>query len=531
MHLDDDARLEWALFRYRLIAEVVEASASARGALLTALAAEEHQAPGNKLVRFSRRTFERWVERYEAQKLKGLMRAPRRDKGKVRSVTSAALERAAQLRKEEPSRSTATLIDILEREGSVGAGALKRSTVDRHLEKRGASRRLMKTLGTKRHVRLAFDAPLAFVVGDFHAGPWVRTEAGEVKRSELAALIDHASRYVPESRYGLTEDLCALRMAMRGLCTRAGLPFRLYVDNGPSFQARRFHFACAELGIELVHSRPYVSEGRGLVERFNRTVKEAFEVEMRLRPELPTLAELNDFWWAWLDERYHRRAHSEIGEPPLERWQRLCATAELRRADPVLLDEVLRLHARRKVHPKTSTVEVGGVAFVVDASLRRRKVDVLYDVADLSSVLIYFDGRRIERATPQVKGEAPVEAPAEAQRPAPSVDYLELLRKSHQRRRAEALSTIRFRAVPDDAVLVTPARLLEQLRICCGRALGDVERQHATEVLHALAPLEVSIVDAALKAAAASLGHGLHAAQYLAALKDAVLHARRKGKS
>lgn len=29
MHLDDDARLEWALFRYRLIAEVVEAPASA----------------------------------------------------------------------------------------------------------------------------------------------------------------------------------------------------------------------------------------------------------------------------------------------------------------------------------------------------------------------------------------------------------------------------------------------------------------------------------------------------------------------
>ena len=280
-----------------------------------------------------------------------------------------------------------------------------------------------------------------------------------------------------------------------------------------------------------MHSRPYVSEGRGLVERFNRTVKESFEVEMRLRPELPTLAELNDFWWAWLDERYHRRAHSETGEPPLERWQRLCSTTEIRRADPVLLDEVLRLHARRTVHPKTSTVEVGGVAFVVDAALRRRKVDVLYDVTDLSSVLIYFDGRRIERATPQVKGEAPVEPPAAAQPPPPSVDYLELLRQSHHRRRAEALSTIRFRAVPNDAALVTLARLLEQLRTCCGRALGDVERQHATEVLQALAPLEVSIVDAALKVAATSLGHGLHAAQCLTALKDAVLHARRKGKS
>lgn len=529
MHADDDARLEWALFRYRLIAEVVEATEEARGALLNALAAEDHQLPGGRLKRFSRRTLARWVRRYETKKLAGLMRAPRRDKGQVRSVTTAALERAAQLRKEEPNRSTSTLIDILEREGSVANGVLKRSTVDRHLERRGASRRMMKVLGTKRHGRLSFAHPMDFVVADFHAGPWVATATGDLRRTELAAFIDHASRYVPESRYGLTEDLCAVRRGMRGLCTTAGLPKKLYVDNGPSFQARRFHFACAELDIDLVHSKPYVSEGRGLIERFNRTVKEAFEVEVRLRKEPPSLAELNDFWRAWLDERYHRRVHSETGEEPLSRWQRLLPAADVRTADPVLLDEVLRLHARRAVHPKTSTVEVGGVAFVVDAALRKRRVDVLYDVADFSSVLIYFDGRRIQRALPLVAGESQPQAPALPERPAPSVDYLGLLQQAHQRRRAEAASTIRFRAVRDEAAHVTLANLVDRLRSCCGRALGDVEKQHATEVLHALSPLEVSIVDAALKTAVATLGHGLHAAQYLAALKDAVLHARRKG--
>ena len=529
MHLDDDARMEWALFRYRLIAEAVEADEGARGTLLTKLAAEEHLAPGGKLVRFSLRTFERWVARYQAKKLAGLMRAPRRDKGKVRSVTAAALDRATRLRTEEPSRSTSTLIDILEREGTVATGALKRSTVDRLLDKRGASRRLMLVLGTKRHVRLSFAHPLDFVVGDFHAGPWVRTETDELRRTELAALIDHCSRYVPESSYGLTEDICAVRRAMRGLCTTAGLPLRLYVDNGPSFQARRFHFACNELGIDLVHSRPYVSEGRGLVERFNRTVKESFEVEVRLRKEPPTLAELNDFWRAWLDERYHRRTHSETSEAPLARWERLLTQTDVRRADPVLLDEVLRLHARRTVHPKTSTVEVGGVAFVVDTSLRKRRVDVLYDATDFASVLIYFDGRRIQRALPLVPGEAPVSAPAQPSRPPPSVDYLGLLRQAHQQRRAEAASTLRFRAVADDSALMTLALLLERLRTCCGRSLGDVERQHAAEVLQALSPLEVAVVDAALKAAASTLGHGLHAAQYLSALKSAVLLARRKG--
>lgn len=528
---DEDKRLDGALFRYRLIAEAVESAKSARGALLKAIAGELHQAPGGQHVRVSLRTLERWVESYEEQKLAGLMRAQRSDKGRTRSINPAALERVVTLRKEEPSRSTPTLIDIVEREGSVAQGALKRSTLNRHLDKQGASRRMMHVLGAKRHVRLAFEGALDFAVGDFHAGPYVRTDSGEIRRTELEAIIDHASRYLPESRYGMHEDLMAVRRALRGLCTAWWPPGRLYVDNGPGFQARRFHFACAQLDIDLVHSKPYVSEGRGVIERFNRTVKESFEVEVRLRKEPLTLEELNAFWRAWLDERYHRRPHSETGEPPLTRWQRLVEKAPARRVDPVLLDEVLRLHARRPVQRKTSTVEVGGVAFVVDTSLRGRTVDVLYDANDLSSVLIYFDGRRIERARRQVMGEAPVGAPAARPRPAPSVDYLALLRRDHERRRVEALSTIRFRAVPDVSAPLTLGRLVEQLHVCCGRAPGDVERQHAAEVLHALAPLEVALADAALKVAITSHGHGLHASQYLAALRDAVLTARRKGTS
>ena len=48
---------------------------------------------------------------------------------------------------------------------------------------------------------------------------------------------------------------------------------KLYVDRGPGSQATRFHVGCAQLSIELVHSKPYVSERRGAIERFNRTVK------------------------------------------------------------------------------------------------------------------------------------------------------------------------------------------------------------------------------------------------------------------
>jgi hypothetical protein len=303
----------------------------------------------------------------------------------------------------------------------------------------------------------------------------------------------------------------------------------MYVDRGPGYQAGRFHFGCDQLGIEIVHSKPYVSEGRGAIERFNRTVKEAFEVEVRLRPELPTLDDLNAFWRAWLEERYHRVPHSETGEPPAERWERLLATTDVRHADPVLLDELLRLHARRTVHRKTSTIEVCGIRFVVDTSLRKRRVQVLYDPSDLGSVLVFYDGRRIQRALPQIAGEAPVAAPEKGKPPPPSVDYLGLLRRDHERRRAESVAAIRFRAAPADDAQLTVSLLRERLRACCGRLLGDVENELCATTLAALAPVEIAIADVALRTAVAALGPGLHASQYLEQLREHVLRARRKG--
>lgn len=526
---DDEDALAAALFRYRLIAEAASAPKEARSRILADVAASEHVRPDGESVRVSRRTLSRWLARYLAGKLAGLVRRPRKDKGASRGLTSEALARAIALRREEPARSTPTLIDILERADEVARGALKRSTLDRHLDRLDASRRRMGVLGAKRHVRLAFEHPLDFVVGDFHVGPYVCDGAGEIRRARLAAFIDHCSRYLPDSRYVLAEDLMAVRRGLRALISAHGLPKRIYVDNGSAYQAGRFHFACAQLGIELCHSKPYVSEGRGLVERFNRTAKEAFEVEVRLRRDPLTLDELNAFWRAWREERYHLRPHSETDEPPADRWTRLLATTEVRRADPVLVDEVLRLRSRRTVHKKTSTVEVGGVRFVVDTALRRRRVDVLWDPHDLGSVLIFFDGSRIQRAMPQRPGEAPVATPSALPRPAPSVDYLELLRRDHDRRRAADVSAIRFRPADSDAALLTLPRLVERLRVLVGRPLGDVEAAYAAAVLNALAPVEVAIADIALKIAAATLGRGLHASQYLDALGAHVVRARRKG--
>ena len=245
---DEDAGLASAVFRYGLIAEAVEAAKGERTAILREVAGTEHTWPDGQTMSVSLRTLQRWVACYARGGIKALRRVPRKDKGRVRALTEAAVARVVALRHESPFRSTPTLIDIVERAGEVAKGSIKRSTLDRHLDRRGASRRMLHVLGVKRHVRLQFNHPLDFVLADFHAGPYVRTTTGEVRRAELGAFIDHCSRYVPESRYGLTEDLMHVRRGLRACVIAHGLMRRLYVDRGPGYKATRFHFACDHSG-------------------------------------------------------------------------------------------------------------------------------------------------------------------------------------------------------------------------------------------------------------------------------------------
>ena len=75
-----DEQIDEALFRYRLIADALFAPRGTRAALLRAVAEEEHTTRDGTSVRVTLRTLERWVERYEKDKLAGLVRKPRKDR-------------------------------------------------------------------------------------------------------------------------------------------------------------------------------------------------------------------------------------------------------------------------------------------------------------------------------------------------------------------------------------------------------------------------------------------------------------------
>src|SRR5260370_32917386 len=68
---------------------------------------------------------------------------------------------------------------------------------------------------------------------------------------------------------------------------------------------------------------PEGQKGKGKIERFFRTVRDQFLVELteERAARIPDLAELNKLFTAWTETVYHVRVHSETGQPPLARWE------------------------------------------------------------------------------------------------------------------------------------------------------------------------------------------------------------------
>jgi putative transposase len=515
--------LEIAAFRHRLIAAAIEADGDGVAAALRESAAQLHRHPDGNEIRVSLSTLWAWLAAHRRGGILALQPCLRKDRATLRAFPKPILAYAVRLRRENPQRSTRTVIDIMVRDQVVARGQVARSTLDRHLDRLGASRRHRGTLAKATFRLIETKAPMELVVGDFHHGPYIRVGPDEeVKRALFLGFIDHYSRLIVEGRYYLTEDFAALRFGFRQLLAVHGLPAKLYLDNGPAFQAIRFHAACDGLGIQLLHSKPYVAESRGVIERFNRTLKEQFESEVRIRETPPTLEELNAWLQAWLAERYHDTAHAMTGQRPAERFGQEAAG---RPAPPMkTVEEFLRLREVRTVHRKLSTVEVMGQRFAVSPGLRGRKVQVLYDPADLAYVLIVYDGRVIEHALAHKPGVAPEQPAPEPPLAGKPVDYLARLLSDHEGRRRAELSALRMQA-PVAVELDLPG-LVALLEACRGVVLTDPERSEAAAFRRRLRPMDPVEARQGLEGARRRLGPGLHLSQYLQALEAQMVRTR-----
>jgi len=302
---------------------------------------------------------------------------------------------------------------------------------------------------------------------------------------------------------------------MRALL-RWGAPKVAYVDRGSVYRAEQLAYSLARVNAKLVHSKPYYSEGRGVIEVWWRHAN-AFESEIALREELLTLHELNRLWEAYCELRYCQAVHSELGISPDQ------AVAEVtpKPIQPGVARELFLVGAGRTVNKKDACVAVERRRFLCESWLRGRKVKVRFDPSDFSSVLIFYEGERVQRAYPQVPNTTPAPHPDPPRRPKPSVDYLALLRSDYDRQLLEHARPLAYANLD-----IEPGFDLEAFITVFTSLAGLDSTASSTRELRSFwetfGPLPESLVRIGVEHAIRSGGRGRHVRVYLHAVQTLV---------
>jgi len=425
------------LFRYQLICAALDEGLSTkqRGKLVREIAGRTHTDPFGNQVRYSRDTLDRWIRRYRAGGFEVLVPPPRR----LAARTDAqVLELAASLKRENPTRTAAQVARILR---TATGWAPSESTLLRHFHRLDL---MGPGAGQASAVFGRFEAaePNELWVGDALHGPRV----GD-RKTYLFAFLDDHSRLAVGYRFGFAEDTVRLAAALKPALAARGVPAGVYVDNGSAFCDAWLLRACAKLGVRLVHSAPGRPQGRGKIERFFRTVREQFLIEVTDTSaedlaaagvdHTAALLELNRLFIAWTETEYHRRTHSETGQSPLTRWQdgwdRLGRAPALPTAAD--LTEAFLWSEYRTV-TKTATVSLHTNTYQVDPGLVGRKVELVFSPFDLETVEVRHHDKSFGKALPHIiSRHAHPKAKPEIVEPEPppptGIDYLALTAAAH----------------------------------------------------------------------------------------------------
>ena len=428
------------LFRFRLISEALngELSTKQRGRLVRHVAAQTHAGPFGEPVRVSRATLDRWVRDYRSGGFAALVPTPRRV---LPGTPPAVLELAVALKTEAPDRTAAQVAAVLAAQGGYAPSA---RTLQRHFAAAGLTRQRPDGAPLAVFGRFEAERPNARWVGDALHGPQISG-----RKAILIAFLDDHSRAVVAARWGYGENAVALRETLRVALAARGQPGQCYVDNGSMFIDAGLRRACAVLGIRLTHSQPGRPAGRGKIERFFRTVRDQFLVEITdigyaagdpaevasgvgsaIGTTVQSLAELNSLFTAWVEQVYHQRIHSETGQPPLARFLAAGPPAPVAAE---LLTEAFRWSEWRTV-TKTGTVSLQGNHYEVDPALAGYKVELVFDPFDLTDIDVRHHGRSVGKAVPFRIGKH-VHTKAFSDAPAPvtptGIDYLRLIQDRH----------------------------------------------------------------------------------------------------
>jgi putative transposase len=524
--VDDELRQSWAEFRFQVIAPLLDEKldAAERAHVRKQILSRVYTTPDGKERRIAERTLRHWLKRFRKGQLNELENRHNKSHGEMKALDQSVLEKAKELRERMGTRSIQDILMHLKFTENIDVSKISASTLNRHLNRVGATKQKnYSELGIfqhfqKEHINQMWQS-------DCSDGLYLPDPMGlkEVRQTTLITCIDDASRFCVHGQFYWTEKLTDLLDCFKTALIARGRPSELYTDNGPIYRAKNFASICADLDVGLKHAEAYHPEGKGKQERYYLTLQTRFYKEAK-KSGIATLQDLNDFFWAWLDECYHNVEHKTLKMTPLERWQQ--EEDSINRVSVEKLQQSMQLRTYRTVDDKTALIRLDGKRYQASKHLAGQKVQVRWPFDDHSTISIWKGGVLLEQA-PQFSPSADIDYSKRPQR-SPKAEEPKVLDCSKRfrlslvaryRRQKPSADTSQFGVLSQREFIY----IIEQ---CLNKQITQVETDLLSQYYNRLYPLDAEFVQQHLRTAITAKGSRMHLSFYLAILEEMKKHKR-----
>lgn len=387
-----------AQLKFSLIAPVVantftEVNATA---YFKRISESEFEWPDGSKRKFAWQTVKDWYYLYTRHGIDGLYPRLRIDHGRSRVLTDSARQRIEELIEEFPRITGVMIHQKLISEGIITQDEASVDSVQRYI--RNENLRNGGKPPKKERRAWEFAHSLDGYEADTCHTFYIFDESDNYRKTYLIAIIDNHSRMIVSARFFFNDNSINFQSVWKDAILRYGRSRVLILDNGSTFKNKSTNHIAASVGTQLIYNPPYSPEGKAVIERFFRTIKDRWLNADHGR-NYHSLTELNSKLYRWIDE-YNRTIHSSFRDDchdshtPLQRFMydmkdtEPWKTVNKRQSDFIdWVDECFLHEEARKVNGD-STVVINNISFDVPSVYIGLKVLIRYDPSTYQTVYI-----------------------------------------------------------------------------------------------------------------------------------------------
>ena len=245
---------EIALFRYSLIVPALNGTYAEKSVndYFIKLATKEHMLPLGNRRYFDSNTFKNWYYMYQRFGFDGLKPGRRSDFGKSKKIPITVLETIEEIKKQKKNITRREIYEELCNIGELRKCEVAESTFYRFLR--------LNNLGleTEQSECKAFEAARPNDIWQADTSNVMRIKVNNKSETVyLVHILDDASRLIVGQALTFNDNAIFFQETLKKAIKIYGVPKVLYCDNGSPYANSQLELICANMGIHLIHAKPY----------------------------------------------------------------------------------------------------------------------------------------------------------------------------------------------------------------------------------------------------------------------------------